>query len=422
MTPSKTTLFALLSSPALLFACGGDAKSNPTWLEDVRPLVQANCVRCHAPPAIGGAPTDFRLDVYEDTVGEGGEVIRGARTMARFMDIRAGEEGTMPPDRALADVHRDTFINWAQTGAALGARADNRSPRAELVSELVEVDTEALTIAFDISDAQDDLVWGELSVGDIVVSRSLRNGRNQVQVAPGVLPEGDHPVIALLSDDEDPVRRTLGTLRVRHQDGVAPLVTLETPLRDRLVVEPSLTLQVSITDSDASQSHELDVVAFRGQEEVTVASAAPVNGASTDIVWDTSSMPEGPGWRLRITATDSANLSTTIESGRFVVSHQETNLGIDDVAGMLSRACAACHPRAGLSGLDLFLSFEADELHSDVDSRRGLIYRRVIQEGTMPPASAPEFARAYDGDDDYQFLSSEEKATLAEYLLGGSPR
>lgn len=422
MTPSKTTLFVLLSGSAFFLACAGDAKSNPTWLEDVRPLVQANCVRCHAPPSIGGAPTDFRLDVYEDTLGEGGEVIRGARTMARYMEIRAGEEGSMPPDRALADVHRDTFVNWAQNGAALGARADNRSPRAELVSELALVDAEELTIVFDVSDAQDDLVWGELSIGDTVVSRSLRNGRNQVEVAPGVLSEGDHPLVALLSDDEDPVRRTLGTLRVRHQSGVAPLVTLQTPLRDRLIVENSLTLQVSISDPDPGQSHELDLVAFRGQEEVAVASAVPVTGPSTDIEWDTANLPEGPGWRLRVTATDSADLSTTIESGRFVISHETTNLGIEDVAGMLTRACAACHPRSGLEGLDFFLSFEGDDLHDDVDSRRGLIYRRVIQEGTMPPASAPGFAAAYDGDENYQFLSSEEKAILAEYLLGGSPR
>ena len=79
---AATTLAA-----AALTACAPEVPETPTWLQDVRPIVLANCVRCHTPPPIGGAPDNVRFDKYadEDRDGSGGA---------------AGAEGTDPPGGA----------------------------------------------------------------------------------------------------------------------------------------------------------------------------------------------------------------------------------------------------------------------------------------------------------------------------------
>jgi mono/diheme cytochrome c family protein len=52
-------------------ACGPDVPANPDWAVDVRPILQARCVRCHGshePDQAGGPPT--RIDpLSKDTAG-----------------------------------------------------------------------------------------------------------------------------------------------------------------------------------------------------------------------------------------------------------------------------------------------------------------------------------------------------------------
>jgi len=50
--------------------------ANPTYSHDVWPLFQDHCLLCHSSPPDHGAPTYFRLDVYND-----GNGVSGAHTM-----------------------------------------------------------------------------------------------------------------------------------------------------------------------------------------------------------------------------------------------------------------------------------------------------------------------------------------------------
>jgi hypothetical protein len=44
-------------------ACGPEVPANPDWAVDVRPILQARCVRCHAgPPCPNDAPACARID------------------------------------------------------------------------------------------------------------------------------------------------------------------------------------------------------------------------------------------------------------------------------------------------------------------------------------------------------------------------
>jgi len=99
-----------------LAACVQDVPATPTYQDDVRPILLANCVRCHTPgvdggvPLPGGAkvPTDFRLDRWESTGtcpptpdasvdGGADPCILGVQAKAERIVIRAADEGTMPP-------------------------------------------------------------------------------------------------------------------------------------------------------------------------------------------------------------------------------------------------------------------------------------------------------------------------------------
>jgi len=232
----STTFFSAI---AVLSVCES-ASSDPSWSEHVRPIVNANCLRCHSSPSIGGAPSDFRLDVYEDTRKLDGRIIRGAATMAPFVAARAGVQGSMPPDFERTPWERDTFVNWYEASKLgqlpkLGQRPNNALPTATLLSTLEDADKENVELEVEISDSDGDLVSGQLLVGTRVVADDLQSGRNQVSFSPASFASEGHDLIVRISDDYDSTDVNIGTLRVVHADNnIAPTFTLDTQVRDRL--------------------------------------------------------------------------------------------------------------------------------------------------------------------------------------------
>jgi hypothetical protein len=57
------------------------------------------------------------------------------------------------------------------------------------------------------------------------------------------------------------------------------------------------------------------------------------------------------------------------------------------------------------------------EFHRKVSYNKGNMYKRMAEEENMPPTSAPGILVR----DDFQ-LSDEDRASIADYLLGGAPR
>ncbi len=423
-----TTAYVHASAVALalsgLTACAPDAKLDPTWIDDVRPMVQANCLRCHASPAIAGAPTDFRLDVYEDTVLLDGRIIRGAATMAPFVAARAGEQGTMPPDFERTPWERDTFSNWyekSKLGAPLkiGTRSNNAPPSATLLSSLAIADKEDVTIEYEIVDNDADMVSGVLLLGTTIVADSLFSGRGSVTFSPASFPDGTYPLIARISDDLQSVDRELGSLQILHEGGnAAPSLVLNSQVRDQLFsnLQSPVALQVTTEDVDGDQA-TVSITAYRGQEEIVVASDLVTNALGVaDFAWDTTAVPAGPGWRLRVVASDAEGASSTLETGSFVISHGSTDLRFVDVQPLFNASCRSCHPRFGIRNMPHNFGEHGDSGPAlGVDSLRGLIYRRVVLERNMPPLSAEVLV------EEWRALTDEEIDTISDYLLGGSP-
>jgi hypothetical protein len=407
----------IVSSLVLVASCAEPVPDAPTWVEHVRPIVQANCTRCHGSPSQGGAPSSFRLDKYDSTDLPDGRVIRGARDMAWYVAARAAARGDMPPDYPRGDAARDILEKWAPAlpgePGELGELAGNRAPEAHLRTALpAEVDADPVVVDYEITDADGHLVdgslWARAGDNEIVLSTDLRSGRGTVQWDPSVLAADNYELTARLTDDLSTVDRVLATVAVAHASGntaptaafVAPEPYLSAIIAD---VDSGYEITVAVSDPDMGDTHTVDFVAVRGDEQVVIAQGVAVSGGQASTPWPTTAVPAGDTWRLQATVSD-GQVATTIVSDRVIISHSTTGLAFADVQQMLG-GCGYCHYTADVAFTD----------HAVFDRYRALIYRRVVQERTMPPPSAEVL------DPTFPMPTERQRALLAEYILGGAP-
>jgi hypothetical protein len=155
-------LIAALAA-ALAGACAPEVPDEPTWTEDVRPIVVANCTRCHSPPPLEGAPSAIRFDKYEDEDRDlnGTPDVYGASSEAAIMGMRVQAE-EMPPDFPLWPRQQDVIAAWAEAGAPKGPPLDgNHRPDFDVTSEF-EQDGDFLVASYSIQDRDFDLVTGRM--------------------------------------------------------------------------------------------------------------------------------------------------------------------------------------------------------------------------------------------------------------------
>src|SRR5262249_29554912 len=96
----------------ILAGCGAEVPPQPTWFDDVQPILTANCVRCHGADPRNDAPSTFRLDVYADTLVSGRR-IRGARFMALFAMLRATHDQMPPVGPKLSERQKEILRRFA---------------------------------------------------------------------------------------------------------------------------------------------------------------------------------------------------------------------------------------------------------------------------------------------------------------------
>jgi hypothetical protein len=191
-----------LAAVLALVALGCDsAPGNPTWTEDVKPILQANCSRCHGAVPRSGAPAQ-RFDLYPD---------EGAASFA-LARIEAEE---MPPTVRLSDVQMETIANWVDDGTPLGEPTGGR-PSFELI-EPVAVDPDGvLTFEYLITDPDFDVVSGfvfaTIDGADEVRLPDLTSGRFVYQVETGAAPGAVIILRAAMTDGDQRVDAVQGEI------------------------------------------------------------------------------------------------------------------------------------------------------------------------------------------------------------------
>lgn len=127
MKTMRLKAIGLVSLLAMAAAIGGtgcnlepSVPGSPGYEADVRPILEARCVRCHSYPELGGSPGD-RFDLYDcSQMPDAGPVCTaGAKDRALGMKdriTRGKDDGLrMPPKPAapLSPYQIDTIVKWA---------------------------------------------------------------------------------------------------------------------------------------------------------------------------------------------------------------------------------------------------------------------------------------------------------------------
>lgn len=209
---------------ALATACGPSAPSNPTWEADVKPILDANCVRCHRSPQQNSAPTNFRLDVCDDA----GTVL-GARAQAGRIVARASAEGITamppPPGAPLSDRQLEVIENWIANGSpcSSGAAAAPSFVLQRAVEESLLAGAapgeHVLALRYAIDDPAGRLVSATVvavaASGEThVAPEPLRAGAGELAWSIGALAAGTYEVLVTLDDGSEIREVRVGTFAV----------------------------------------------------------------------------------------------------------------------------------------------------------------------------------------------------------------
>jgi mono/diheme cytochrome c family protein len=209
-----------LAAAALVGACAPAVPDEPTWTEDVRPILVANCVRCHSPPAIQGAPRTIRFDKYDDDLNINGSPERYAALSESMIMAQRVTAETMPPVFPLFPRQQDVIDAWAAAGAPKGPPLEgNREPVMELTADFSE-EGGVLRIPYRIDDADSDLVTGRFLAepnfdGDpIIVTFDLFSGNGTVLWDWNDIDSGSYDLSAVIDDGSAEVTFDFGSVDV----------------------------------------------------------------------------------------------------------------------------------------------------------------------------------------------------------------
>ncbi len=223
---NRITIFGLFGLLVLLLAaCAPDVPAEPSFQQDIQPILAANCIRCHGTP-VKGAPSYFRLDMFEDVEvidanGVGLITIAGAKSQASRIAARAAA-GEMPPRFPLDDWQIEMLANW-ELNPVRGTRADNRAPTATVEAIVDEVLEETpgirrfVTITVRVDDLDPDVVGGVLRarLGETVFPIGMiHSGINRIRWETTAIAPGEFTLDAVLDDGGVMVTVALGSLEV----------------------------------------------------------------------------------------------------------------------------------------------------------------------------------------------------------------
>jgi hypothetical protein len=221
------------TSLVVMAACTAEVPDTPSFQQDILPILAANCIRCHGDPPLGGAPSHFRLDAFEDMVVRDDAisptcgddladpvvdgVVCGAGTMARLSATRLRDPFyPMPPRFSLDDPQIETFERWATMGGRGAPRPGNHAPVAS-IEELLQIGT-VVHMRVHIEDSDRDVVSGMLLTAVDGQPRrigALRSGTLELRWESSGIAAGTYPLTATLDDGSENYDIQLAPLTIR---------------------------------------------------------------------------------------------------------------------------------------------------------------------------------------------------------------
>ncbi|HXU82803.1 MAG TPA: hypothetical protein VN914_15490 [Polyangia bacterium] len=173
-----------LMAAFLMAGCGTEAPvpDNPTYVDDVKPILEANCFHCHGANANFAKWGTKRWDIYDATTVypdlgfAPSDSFTGASDPTHFLllgvYIKDTGAGRMPPPPAtpLSQRDIDTLVQWSKTQYSPGKHAPNHKPRIAWLEKGKR---------YLVSDDDGDQVLGQLDCGGMMFP-VLRSGSSEL--------------------------------------------------------------------------------------------------------------------------------------------------------------------------------------------------------------------------------------------------
>lgn len=207
----------LVSTMLLTAACQAApvAPKDPTWTDDVYPIIQANCAHCHGPRAseLASEKDDSKTLTRYDFVANDG-VCDDLKMKLKIGNLSPSSVSLFlrppgnaitrmppPPADALPDWQFKTIQNW---GGRRNDRDDNSKPEASGVALPSDAVSDELKFAVDVSDRDGDQVIGQITIGTLDPVNVHGVGRTQVKIEDlSKLSAGTHDVNVVLCDGQE---------------------------------------------------------------------------------------------------------------------------------------------------------------------------------------------------------------------------
>lgn len=305
----------LLLGAAALTACA-DIPASPTYVDDVRAVLRANCVRCHGAPA-GCTPLDrrgYRLDHWADA----GDVA-GVATMTERITVRAVDLGDMPPDSELGDRERELLRRWQRAGSPRGEPATDLPPALELRSPVpaTEPADRHLRLDVDVRDPDSNaLTWTagwqrDGLAGELTPTRPA--GRQTVDLDLGVLAPGTYQLVARLRGElaDGPLEVPLGAPLTIPDRDAAPTATLLYPRGGERLARSSpidITWRADDVDTAGPLTARLRLLAADG---TALDIATDLDARTPPFRWSPATFPAGT-FHVELTISDSSSTRSAI--------------------------------------------------------------------------------------------------------------
>lgn len=295
-----------VAAAAVMAGCT-DVPASPTYVDDVRPILLANCVRCHRAPA---ACTPFerrgyRLDHWSD-VGD----VRGVAAMTERITVRAADLGDMPDDNPLPEREREILRRWQRAGSPRGD-ASARAPVLQVSSQVPDVEPadQVVRLDYEIRDPDGDALswtigWRREGI-EGVLTGPLAAGRGQVAVDVGVLTSGTYQLVARLKDElaAGPTEVDVGGPITIGARAAAPTVALIYP-RGGESLSRAAMIEVRWRTDDADSAGPLTArLRLIGEDGATIAVASGLDARAGHATWMPADVAGGR-YDLELTVSD----------------------------------------------------------------------------------------------------------------------
>jgi len=320
-------------------ACTPAVPDAPSYDTDVRPILMANCARCHGPPAEGEQEQRYclRVDLWDaladatapdnmgaigacpvdqaDSSSQVGNIIYGA-SLGGGEIVAQSLSGAMPKDGPrLTSRQLEILTRWRDAGFPRRSTGTNQPPTIEFVTPPASGVTVAVTdlsydVQYVVADPDGDAVtWSLTWAGGGragTFATGLHEGSNTTTIDISVLSSGTYTLTAHLDDSMDLVDVVApGTLTVPPGRNATPLVTVIAPNGGESYYNNQSADVVFLADDGESPTLTCDVIARSGAGTISVASGVAVtSGQMATRTWPLGGVAVRSDYTIEVSCTD----------------------------------------------------------------------------------------------------------------------